>query len=90
MKNFTIGSWSYIKSNNTLLFKTKRYTYEIDLDKKQSPDEWIEHLLESKCEEIMPVKEINNLALCCEKLELKVDKKLMNENIDFYQPIRTE
>lgn len=76
-----IGNWTYKKSNNTLNYKSKEYSYEIDLDRNGSPEFWIKHLL-IKNQKIMPSSELKNLINCYEKLNFSLDKEKLEEMID--------
>lgn len=76
--------WKYKKSNNTLNFKSDEYTYEIDLDRELA-DEWLKHLAESKCNRIIPIKSLYELANLYETLGHKVDMNALEKWIEIYR-----
>ena len=73
-----IGNWTYKKSNNTLNFYKKHvYSYEIDLDRKISADEWIDHIYFSKDMVISHSVDIPDLVKAFVKLGFRVDSDIL-------------
>lgn len=79
---FKIGNWKYLKTNNTLNYKSDQYSYEIDLDRSGSPESWIKHLVSTKNEKVMPSTELKNLISCYEKLGLSLEREKLEQLID--------
>ena len=93
VKDFTIGDWTFKKSNNTLNFYSKdengkrKYWYEIDLDKgfdskrfKSLSDSWISHLVEKSSDNISD-DDLRDLSKCFIKLGYVVDLDKMERDI---------
>lgn len=73
-----IGNWTYKKSNNTLNFYKKHvYSYEIDLDRKISADEWIDHIYFSKDMVISHSVDIPDLVKAFVKLGYSIDPDIL-------------
>lgn len=92
MNNFKIGSWKYLKSNNTLNFYVKNvYSYEIDLDRKDvTPNMWVAHLVESKSKKLFSDDHIQQLIKCFDKLQLNFDHEQAKKDIEFYNSMRDD
>lgn len=84
---FKIGNWKYLKSNNTLNFKSKEYSYEIDLDRNITPEDWLKHLL-GKNNKVMPDTDLRELMYCYEQLGYQVDKEKVQKLFDFWKELR--
>lgn len=80
---FKIGNWKYLKSNNTLNYKSDQYSYEIDLDRSGSPESWLKHLL-GKNDEVMPNSALLDMLECYKKLGYQVDKNEVEKLFDFW------
>jgi hypothetical protein len=64
------GNWKYIKTNNTLQFKTQSYSYEIDLDiykNSKIMDNMIEHL-KDKNQELISYRDLDDLQVLFNKI----------------------
>lgn len=85
---FRIGNWKYLKSNNTLNYKSDEYSYQIDLDRNGSPESWLKHLL-GKNDRVMPDSALRNMLDCYQKLGHQIDKSEAERLFDFWSGQRT-